>query len=336
MADGTLEWQDILNRMDEGRKFLPIVNRIRQVNEIVPHLRWMPANKKGYHTFLTRVQEPSGYWHARGAGLKSEHSETGIEVEGHGLLRGFSEIKDDYLRESAEPMTVKFQEDVAYMDGLSKTFTASIFYASLANDARSLNGLATRLNSLSQFNVEGGGVSGANKAQSIWLIEHGGDGLFMIYNPDTTTAGITMRSRPPQFVDHASDGGRVWTHFTEFEFGFGMCIKYHRHVFRYANLNPGKGSVNLHGPQTNAGAYGGGNTFSLSTFIDLLAERWTKRGGRAYITRPMWAQLNKAAMRTPGVELKYVEDTMGREVPSIFGTNFYTVEQIGNETVVPA
>lgn len=332
MADGTLEWQDILNRMDDGRRFLPIVNRIRQQNEIVPHLRWMAANKKGYHTFLTRVNEPAGYWHARGAGLRSEHSETGIEVEPIGLLRGFSEIKDDYLRESAEPMTVKFQEDVAYMDGLSKTFTASLFYASLANDPRSFDGLSPRLGETSRFNVVSGGLT-SGSTQSIWLIEHGDDGLYMVYNPDTTTAGITMRARPPQFVDHASDGGRVWTHFTEFEFGMGMCIKHHRHVFRYANLNATKGAVDL---QTAGNTYGSGNTFSLSTFIDMLAERWTKRGGRAYITRPMWAQLNKAALKTPGVELRYVEDTMGREVPSIFGVMFYMVEQLGNETAVPA
>ena len=316
MADGTLGWAEILSRTDEGRKFLPIVNRLRQVNEIIPHLRWMAASNTGYHKLLVRTDEPRGYWRSRGDGFKPEHSESGFEIEPIGLLGTMSEIKDEYLRESKNAMMVRYQEDLAFMDGLSKTFTAALFYASQGFDSRSFDGLATRMHShTDQFNVKSGGASGTT--QSIWILEHGGDGLFCIFPAGVASAGIAMTPRPPQYVDYsASDNSRVWTHFTEFEFSLGMCVKHHRATLRFSNL----------------ASRGSSNQFSLTSFIDLIKESWNRGRQRAYITRDMWAQLQLAALTQTGVQVRYPGDTLGSEVFSIFQMPFSMVEQLGAET----
>lgn len=333
MADGTLGWAEILSRMDDGRQFMPIVNRLRQLLSFTDHMRLMAASNTAYHKFLIRTDEPRGYWRTRGTGFRPEHSESGMETEPIGLMGTMSEVKDEYLRESKNPGQVRFQEDMAFMDGLAKSMEAAMFYASQSNDSQSFDGLAVRLNSLSQFGVKGAGLN-SGKGESIYLVEHGGDGLFVVFPAGVSTAGISMTPRPPQYVDYsATDNSRVWTHFTEFEFSLGMCVKHHRSVLRYANLMSG---------------IAGANTWSLQQFLELIKETWNPggRGMRAYITRNMWAQLQWAAtrmgLRTDSYDAADDPRRVNMNGPSLspspvssmYGINFHISEQLGNETLV--
>ena len=314
----TLTLDQVLIR-HENKRLLPIFNRLRQVNELIPHLQWCPATHKTYDKFLPRLTEPKGSWQAIAEGYERERSSVGMILEPIGKLGTMSEIPDDLLRVSADPGMLRYGEDSAFMSGLTKTMTASVFYASQAHNPKSFDGMSVRYNALSKFNVEGGGAGGTS-TQSIWVVTHSvEDGLCVIYPSQSTSAGITMMEEGSHWVDQSTtDNRRLKVHLTTFGFQMGLRVMDHRSVLRYANLATG----------------GSSNQFTLTKWIDLIKESWDRSRTVSYITRDMWAQVQKAAMNTANAHISYPKDTLGREVMAIFGIPTHMVEQLGSETAI--
>ena len=305
---------DVLVR-SENKTLLPIFNRLRQRNDIMSHLQWKEASHKTYHRFLHRSSEPSGSFVALGEGSSGRRSEVGVVIEPMGVLKDLSEIPEDIVRVSQNPQQFRFDEDVAFLDGLAKKLVASIFYGSQATDANAFNGLSTRYNALSKFNVYNSGGSGT---QSAWIINNNADdGVAVIYPAGSHSAGITMRDRGMQYVDQsASNNARVFSVFTEFEFAMGIAVMDHRAALRYANIDNSS------------------NVFTLTEFIELCQEAWDLNTTRAYVNRTVWGQVQKAAIATSGNSITYPEDSLGRQATAIFGMPFHMVEQLGSEATV--
>ena len=311
---------DVLVR-SENKTLLPIFNRLRQRNDILSHLQWKEASHKTYHRFLYRSAEPSGSFVALGEGITGSRSEVGVIIEPMGLLKDLSEIPEDIVRVSQNPMQFRFDEDVAFLDGLAKKLVASIFYGSQASDPNSFNGLATRFNEVSKFNVISAGGSGT---QSCWIISHSADdGVAVIYPAGSHSAGIKMTDRGSQYVDQsASNNARVFSVFTEFEFAMGLAVMDHRAALRYCNILATGGSA--------------ANLWDTNEFIDALKEAWDISTTRAYITRDLWGQVQKAALTASGNAISYPEDSLGRQTMAIFGVPHHLVEQLGTESAVGA
>ena len=307
---------DVLVR-SENKTLLPIFNRLRQRNDIMSHLQWKEASHKTYHRFLHRSSEPSGSFVALGEGISGSRSEVGVVIEPMGVLKDLSEIPEDIVRVSQNPMQFRFDEDVALLDGLAKKLVASIFYGSQASDANAFNGLSTRYNALSKFNVVGAGGSGGSDT-SAWIISNSADdGVAVIYPAGSGSAGITMRDRGMQYVDQsASNNARVFSVFTEFEFAMGLAVADHRAALRYCNIEPTT------------------NIFDITEFIDLCKEAWDLSTTRAYVNRLVWGQVQKAALAQSGNSITYPEDSLGRQATAIFGMPFHMVEQLGSEATV--
>ena len=305
---------DVLVR-SENKTLLPIFNRLRQRNDIMSHLQWKEASHKTYHRFLHRSSEPSGSFVALGEGISGSRSEVGVVIEPMGVLKDLSEIPEDIVRESQNPQQFRFDEDVAFLDGLAKKLVASIFYGSQASDPNAFNGLSTRYNLDSKFNVKDSGGSGT---MSAWIIQHSADdGVAVIYPAGSHSAGITMRDRGMQYVDQsASNNARVFSVFTEFEFAMGLAVMDHRAALRYANIDTSS------------------NTFTLTEFIDLCKEAWDLSTTRAYVNRTVWGQVQAAALAQSGNSITYPEDSLGRQATAIFGMPFHMVEQLGSEAHV--
>ena len=305
---------DVLVR-SENKTLLPIFNRLRQRNDIMSHLQWKEASHKTYHRFLHRSSEPSGSFVALGEGISGSRSEVGVVIEPMGVLKELSEIPEDIVRVSQNPQQFRFDEDVAFLDGLAKKLVASIFYGSQASDPNAFNGLSTRYNLDSKFNVKDSGGSGT---MSAWIIQHSADdGVAVIYPAGSHSAGITMRDRGMQYVDQsASNNARVFSVFTEFEFAMGLAVMDHRAALRYANIDTSS------------------NTFTLTEFIDLCKEAWDLSTTRAYVNRTVWGQVQAAALAQSGNSITYPEDSLGRQATAIFGMPFHMVEQLGSEAHV--
>ena len=305
---------DVLVR-SENKTLLPIFNRLRQRNDIMSHLQWKEASHKTYHRFLHRSSEPSGSFVALGEGISGSRSEVGVVIEPMGVLKDLSEIPEDIVRVSQNPQQFRFDEDVAFLDGLAKKLVASIFYGSQASDPNAFNGLSTRYNLDSKFNVKDSGGSGT---MSAWIIQHSADdGVAVIYPAGSHSAGITMRDRGMQYVDQsASNNARVFSVFTEFEFAMGLAVMDHRAALRYANIDTSS------------------NTFTLTEFIDLCKEAWDLSTTRAYVNRTVWGQVQAAALAQSGNSITYPEDSLGRQATAIFGMPFHMVEQLGSEAHV--
>ena len=305
---------DVLVR-SENKTLLPIFNRLRQRNDIMSHLQWKEASHKTYHRFLHRSSAPSGSFVALGEGISGSRSEVGVVIEPMGVLKDLSEIPEDIVRVSQNPQQFRFDEDVAFLDGLAKKLVASIFYGSQASDPNAFNGLSTRYNLDSKFNVKDSGGSGT---MSAWIIQHSADdGVAVIYPAGSHSAGITMRDRGMQYVDQsASNNARVFSVFTEFEFAMGLAVMDHRAALRYANIDTSS------------------NTFTLTEFIDLCKEAWDLSTTRAYVNRTVWGQVQAAALAQSGNSITYPEDSLGRQATAIFGMPFHMVEQLGSEAHV--
>tara|TARA_Y100000310_G_C20658434_1_gene803288 strand:+ start:434 stop:1420 length:987 start_codon:yes stop_codon:yes gene_type:complete len=220
-----------------------IAEVLAYTNEIFMDMAWLPANGLTSHIFTQRAAEPAGAWRAVNEGIAASASQTQQVVEGIGLLEARSEI-DEYLVGLADnPNKFRYEEDIAFVEGLGKTMLTAFFYGILASAPKALNGLATRYAShTNDSNVRSAG--GSNSVSSAYLIQWGPKYCHMIYPKNIRTTGsapqsdaniVSMNNLGKQLV---SDGTNNFVALvTQFVMNAGIAIHDNRCVQRLSNLD---------------------------------------------------------------------------------------------------
>ena len=317
-ANNSLTLGDLGSRLTNNA-LAPIIELLTQKNRVLEDVRFIPSTNKLTDEFTVRNKLPRGTWVSIGQGVGQGKSGTGKVVEAMGKLSVFSTPRADIVRLSGNPQQFRSQEDMAFIDGMSQQCVGTLIYGSQAAEPSQFDGLASRLNTTSSFNVFSGGGSGSDLT-SIWLANWDPmSGVYAFYPPEVSDAGISMDDLGEDVIEDPANVGTEYRVFrTHFEVWWGMGIKDHRMVMRYANI------------ETD----GTSNIFDPDTMIRMLNQMWTTANSVFYCNRTMMAQIDIAAADKANVNY-YSENVFGVPTMHFQGVPLKLVEQILNtESVV--
>jgi hypothetical protein len=168
-------------------------------------------------------------------------------------LEDYSEVDKQLCGIQNDPTAWRMDQDANHIEGIRQKAESTLLYGSIATDPGSINGLATRFNSSSQYpngdvtwqpNVILGGGSGS--VTSAWILELGPQKVYGIYPPNTAGGlmvedlGEVTKQGSASAVTSGSvvQNAYMQMYLTHLQWMFGLQIQDERCVQRVANINP--------------------------------------------------------------------------------------------------
>jgi hypothetical protein len=210
------------------------------------------------------------------------------------------------------PRQFRMDEAGAFIEGMSQSLAAAIIYANHSVDPEKLDGLAPRLNALSNVRVVGAGGSGGDTT-SVFVIQWGLNQVFMAYPRGSKTIGIEHRDLGE--VTLLDGDGNPYQGFRDhFVSRSGIVVKDTRCIARVANIE-------------KAGAE---NLFNEEDLITVLNQM--KNGGKGavvYVNRTVKTQMEIALIDRANVNFTVADGLGGVPVLFFRGSPVRLVDQIG-------
>lgn len=228
-------------------KMLPIAEVLAEDNPILQDMPMLEANEVFGHRYSVRTSLPSGSYRKLNEGVSTEKSTKRPEYADLAMLETYSEVDARLVDNHPDPATYRFQEDMAFVEGLSQTQAGTVFYGNNSTDPSKFDGLATRINSLSstsdngRANVIGASGTGSDTT-SIWVVQWGVRRVYGIY-PKGSAAGLNMANKGQVTVEDGN-GNKYEAYRSHFAWDLGLIIEDNRCVQRIANIETA-GSSNI-------------------------------------------------------------------------------------------
>jgi hypothetical protein len=232
---------DLARRTDPDGNASDIAELLSQANEIYDDMVWKEGNLDTGHMFTVRNGLPAGTWRYLNQGTPMSKSTTAQGRINCGELTGLSVIDERILEKSANPAKARYEEDNAFVEGMSQTQAYTAIYGNSANILAEYTGFSPYFNTLetataaSAANTFNGGGVGSNNA-SIWLIGWSPRSAYMVY-PKGSKAGLQVRPLNSTEVAYDSTGNLYPAKLTYFTQMAGLCIEDWRWVNRLCNLD---------------------------------------------------------------------------------------------------
>lgn len=304
-----------------GNEVLPLANALVQRNDIVRDALWFEANGPTHHIYSKVIALPSGTWRILNSGVDKKVGQTRQVDERIALLEGASEIDEAALLMSPDPLMIRSQEDLLFLEGMGQQFAQALFYGNQwksnsgapthMTEPEKLVGLGARYyNSSSHSNVQLAGGSGADLT-SIWIVEWSPNGVFLAYPRGAKTTGVERVDNGRQrLLD--SNSKPFWGYCTQFKINAALCVKDDRAVQRIANIETA-GSTSIFDP-------------------DLLIKALNKmpsmgEGATIYCNRTIKSQIDINAKDKSNV-FYTAQDPYGRSITYFRGVPVHLCEQL--------
>jgi len=267
---------EVLKRLDPNGSLAQIAEVLQETNDILQDAPFMEGNDMWSHKTTRRASEPSGTWRKFNAGVDKERSETVEVVDTIGLLEARSEIDMEIINSFPDKSAARSQEDMAFVEGLSKEMVATMLYGDATDDPEEFTGLTPRLDSLnsSLYNVIGAGGTGSDLS-SIFAVDWSPSTCFMAY-PRGTMGGLQHIDRGIETVLDSSDKPFL-AYVSVFKWRAGMVVRNFKSIGRIANIE----------------SSGASNIFDEDDLIDLLVRMTKGPGRRIYVNEYVMAQMWK-------------------------------------------
>jgi hypothetical protein len=242
MATGapfTLE--DMARRTDPDGDASDIAELLSQANEIYDDMVWKEGNTDTGHMFTVRNGLPAGSWRFLNQGTAMSKSTTAQGRVNCGELTALSVIDERILEKSANPNKARYEEDNAFVEGMSQTMASTTIYGNSASNLAQFTGIfpyfntletSTSQNAANMFN--GGGVVSNNA--SILLVGWSQRSAYMVY-PKGSKAGLTVRPLNSTEVAYDSVGNPYPAKQTYFSQLASFCPEDWRWISRLCNLD---------------------------------------------------------------------------------------------------
>lgn len=232
--------------------YLFCAETLARKNPIVREAPILEANQMLTHIGNRQLSLPTVGFRAINKGVAtSVHKEDQV-TEPMALIEAMSQVDVEATRLGpGSPEQVRQRMDGAFIEAMSQKLATTVFYGSLADNALSFNGFATRFNSLSVYpngdntwylNVGNNGGSGGDTT-SIFAVEWGENKCHLIY-PKGTQAGIEIKFLGEQLVLDSGGANKFIAYVTDFKWRCGMFIPDERCVQRVANIEV-SGATNI-------------------------------------------------------------------------------------------
>ena len=252
MATGApLTLMDLARRTDPDGDAADIAELLSQANDIYDDIVWKEGNTNTGHVFTVRTGLPAGTWRYLNQGVPMSKSTTAQGRINCGQLTGLSVIDKRLLEMSANQNQTRYEEDNAFLEGMSQTIASTFIYGNNTANPAQFTGLSPFFNTLetstaqNAANVFNGGGVGGNNA-SIWLLGWSPRSVYAVF-PKGTKAGLTAQPLDTTQLAYDAAGNPYPAALTYFSQDAGLCVEDWRWVSRICNLDvtsAGLGGVN--------------------------------------------------------------------------------------------
>lgn len=305
---------ELAKRTNNGT-VLDIAEVLSEKNRIIEDAIWQEANKTTSHVISRRQAEPSGTWRKYNEKVTPSASQTKQVVEQMGMLEAYSEIDKELVKLASDPANFRRTEDLGFVGGLSKEFARALIYADQEAYPSQFDGLADRLNDLSQDNVLSEGGTGSDLT-SLYIVKWDvTDGAFLLYPKNSASLGIEVEDLGEVTIGDDTNG-YYQGYRTHFILHTGLAVRDTRGIGRLCNIeSPGTGSNELESDSmveilnefldlNNVVIYGNKNSI---TALDILAKDKTNV---YYQPDMVWG---KPTVHFRGVPVKRVDQIVSTE-----------------------
>jgi len=228
---------DHAKSMEPNGKIAKIAELLKDTNEILEDMPWLPTNGPTSHQHSIRTGMPTGTFRAINEGVAVEKG-TQIQVEdGCGILEGWNDIDKDNAEIMGNAEDFRLSQDRAFIIGMNKTMASTIFYGNALTEPKKFTGFSPRFNSSTAENggniIKAGGSGSDNT--SIWLVVWGPDTVFGLF-PNGSKAGLQHDDLGLQTVTD-SNNKKLLAYQSRFQWKAGLAVKDWRYICRACNID---------------------------------------------------------------------------------------------------
>lgn len=214
-----------------------IVELMAQTNEMLKDMPMLEANDGTVHNTLVRTSLRSGTHRLYNQGIAPGATTTDTLRDRITMLEDYSIVDKDLAEHSGNVKALRESEAVAFLSGMGQTQAEDLVYGDNGSHAEQINGLAVRLNTLSNKNVLNAGGSG-NSCTSIYVCALGRGFAHLIYPKGRSDCGIKTEDMGVQ--NWPMGEGRVMPAYVQFfSTHYGLSIAHPNAVKRICNIASG-------------------------------------------------------------------------------------------------
>ena len=253
----TVAVQNMLTLLELAKNIDPrgqqaiVAEILTKVNKIWDDIPWFEANDIFSHVTAQEYSEPEGELRTLNDGVGLEDSQTVNIRDVLCMIESYCDSDIALVNAAPNPMSFRNGRARRFIRGISKTFITKLFYGNNGTDPKSFNGLAVRLDALSQTNVVDGGGTGSDLT-SVYVVRWG-EGMANCRYPRGSGIGVQHRDLGEVTAETAA-GKKFQAYRDWFKVHGGLVVEDDKCIGRYANIE-------------SAGA---SNTFDEDYLIELM------------------------------------------------------------------
>lgn len=236
---GALSMTDSLTALEVMRRAnnqdgFHIVELMSQTNEMLKDMPMLEANDGTVHNTLVRTSLRSGTHRLYNQGIAPGATTTDTMRDRITMLEDYSVVDKDLAEHSGNVKALRESEAVAFLSGMGQTQAEDLVYGDNGAHPEQINGLAVRLNKLSNKNVMNAGGSG-NSCTSIYVCALGRGFAHLIYPKGRSNCGIKTEDMGVQ--NWPMGEGRVMPAYVQFfSTHYGLSVTHPDAVKRICNI----------------------------------------------------------------------------------------------------
>jgi len=212
-----------------------IVELMAQTNEILKDMPMIEANDGTIHNTLVRTSLRSGTHRKYNEGIAPGATTTDTIRDRITMLEDYSIVDKDLADHSGNVKALRASEADAFLQGMGQTQAEELIYGDHGRNEAEINGLAVRLNKLTNKNVMNAGGSG-NKCTSIYVCAVGNRFAHLIYPRGRKDCGIKTEDMGLQ--NWPMEQGKVMPAYVQFfSTHYGLSIAHPDAVKRICNID---------------------------------------------------------------------------------------------------
>ena len=233
---------ELMKLLTGGGEFAKSVDMMRQANEILDVMTWMPCNQGDEHMILQSISLPTVYEAMINHGVVPSDGQDTNLYEPTATFRTWQEIDADAAELTGDPAKVMSDKSRKHRQAHARNFVSSLFYGNSLTDPDTFPGLNQRYGNTnpaeenSQNVIDAGGTGSVNG--SIYLIGFGEDAVSGLY-PDHTIAGLQTEDKgkvTKENADGTTDSLRD-VYRAKFSWHCGLAVEDWKWAARICNID---------------------------------------------------------------------------------------------------
>lgn len=299
---------DIARGYGKDNEILPLVDTLSQTNELLLDAVPVECNNGMKHVFSTVLEEPKFYVKRFNMGTPDSNFKQGSAEESCAMFEGRAQIDAELLKMSKNKADYLVKRDKQFLAKFNKDMAGMLMYASVADDASSFNGIATRYattkNTLADQIIDAGGKAN-EQLTSIYLVVWSDTTVHTLY-PEGSTLGLEKKDLGIQTIQQIGNDGETLSlevQRTKFAWKLGLAVLDGRYIVRISNIS-------LKDLRTGTGTQApNAQTNIVRLMIDAMNTVPSLSAGRPafYMNRYVYSSLQKQGLMFSGNVLSFLD-----------------------------